>query len=562
LGRKDGRMAQLVIEQPGVPSITVPIGEGEVMIGREKTNQIFLVADEVSRHHAKLVGKGGRFFLVDLKSLNGTYVNKQRVVERLLKHMDEIWLGSKCRIVFRDDTNLVRREGRPESSILPQDIADIRSELNRVGNTMTLIGKRGATPPQPGQPVRADAASQSEVVRMGRAYRRLEALYEVSKAIASDFDLDKRLSRVLDTVIDALDADRGFIMLKDDHSTGLTVRIARQMGQDMEASSPSMGIAGRAAIDGEFVMMRDSESDSEFSGRASIIQQKILSAMCVPLEVEDRRFGSIYIDSKNSKHVFSDEDLELFASLATQAAMAIDNVRLYDKMLSSEKQRANLGRFLSPAIVDEVMKEGTSLELGGTKRLVTTMFCDIRGSTALGEKLEPDALVELLNEHFTAMTEIIFQFKGTLDKYIGDEIMVVFGSPITEPDDASRAVRAALAMQKRNDELNQARAAEGRPELQIGIGMNTGEAIAGLIGSPDRLEFTVIGDSVNTAKRFCDLAGPGQVVIGANTHDLVEAHVDARQMGSIMLKGKGAPVNAYEVLKSKEVLPGQRHANL
>lgn len=551
-------MAQLVIEQPGVPPITAPLGDGEHMIGREKTNHIVLVADEVSRHHAKLVGKGGRFFLIDLKSLNGTYVNKERVVERLLKHMDEIWLGSKCRIVFRDDTNLAKRGKTPPSAVLPQDIAQIRSELNRVGNNMTLIGKQGATP-QPGQ---KKDTTHSEVITMGRAYRRLEALYEVSKTIASSFDLDQRLATVLDTVIEALDADRGFIMLHDDDSKALRVRIARQMGQELQASSPSMGIAGRAAIDGEYVMMRDSGSDSEFSGRASIIQQKILSAMCVPLEVENRRFGSIYIDSQKASHVFSDEDLELFASLATQAAMAIDNVRLYDQMVASEKKRANLGRFLSPAIVDEVMKEDTRLELGGTKRTVTAMFCDIRGSTALGEKLSPSDLVEVLNEHFTAMTEIIFRYKGTLDKFIGDEIMVVFGSPITELDDAVRAVGAALAMQKRNEELNAVRAAEGRPTIDIGIGMNTGEAIAGLIGSPERLEFTVIGDSVNTAKRFCDLAGPGQVVVGAPTYTLVEGQVDARQMGSIMLKGKGAPVNAYEVLSSKEVLPGQRHANL
>jgi adenylate cyclase len=190
------------------------------------------------------------------------------------------------------------------------------------------------------------------------------------------------------------------------------------------------------------------------------------------------------------------------------------------------------------------------------------MFCDIRGSTTLGERLTPAELVDVLNEHFTAMTEIIFQYQGTLDKYIGDEIMVVFGSPITSPDDAQRAVRAALAMQTRNAELNQAREVEGRPTLDIGIGMNTGDAIAGLIGSPDRLEFTVIGDSVNTAKRFCDLAGPGQVVVGQSTFDHVQQSIEARQMGSILLKGKGMPVHAYEVVRARAITPQERHASL
>jgi adenylate cyclase len=297
--------------------------------------------------------------------------------------------------------------------------------------------------------------------------------------------------------------------------------------------------------------MVDASQDSPFAGRESIIRQRIASAMCVPLRIEDRLLGSIYLDTRRVGHKVTEEDLELFASLAAQSAMAIDNSRLYEQMVEAEKKRANLGRFLSPAIVDMVMREDTRLELGGAKRFVTTMFCDIRGFTPIAERTTPDQLVSLLNEHFTAMTEIVFGFHGTLDKYIGDEIMAVFGAPLSSDDDAIRAISAALAMQEANIALNAVRAAEQRPQFEMGIGIDTGEVIAGYIGSPDRMEFTVVGDRVNTARRLCSLAGPGQVVVGEATYRLVQPQVEARSIGTVMLKGKELPVHAFEVLRVK-----------
>jgi len=327
--------------------------------------------------------------------------------------------------------------------------------------------------------------------------------------------------------------------------------VARQMGQDLQAESPSMGIAGRAAIDGEPVLMNGAMEDSPFSGRESIIRQQIASAMCVPLKVEDRIFGSFYLDTRRIGHRFVEEDLELFASLAAQSALTIENSRLYEQAIEAEKKRSNLGRFLSPAIVDMVMREDAALELGGARRVVTTMFCDIRGFTLIAERTTPDQLVSLLNEHFTAMTEIIFRFHGTLDKFIGDEIMAVFGAPLSAPDDARRAICAALAMQEANAQLNQRRAAERQPVFEVGIGIDTGDVIAGYVGSPDRMEFTVVGDRVNTARRLCSLAGPGQVVVGESTFQLVRHEVEVRTIGTVLLKGKETPVHAFEIVRFK-----------
>lgn len=547
-------MPQLIIEQPGVPAMTVPLAGTDVNLGRAEDNDIVLVADEVSRHHATLHWRNGRMVLVDKKSMNGTYVNRQRVAERVLSHADEIWFGSKCRMVYRDDTVFGRESSEKEDggSKLLQDVNKIRAEMDRVGDNLTLIARKGRTP------VRTEAGttavqtvSQEELVKMSRAYHRLSALYRASREISSDFDLTRRLSNVLDTVMQVMDAERGFVLVREEGSQKLRVSVAREMGQDLAASSPSMGIAGKAAIDGEPVMMTDRMSDQEFGMRESIIVQRITSAMAVPLKIEDRVLGSIYVDTRRPGAAFNEEDLELFVSLAGQSAMAIYNVQLYQQMVSSEKRRANLCRFLSPAIVDQVMKEESSLELGGQKRTVTTLFCDIRGFTPIAERTPPHQMVGLLNEHFTAMTDIVFRYDGTLDKYIGDEIMAVFGAPIQQHDDAERAVMAALAFQARNAQLNIQRIAEGRSELNLGVGINTGEVIAGYIGSPMRMEFTVVGDEVNTARRFCDLAKGGQIVVGSETYEQVKDKVEVREIGNVKLEGKVIQVDAYEVVGLK-----------
>jgi adenylate cyclase len=420
--------------------------------------------------------------------------------------------------------------------------------MERVGNTMTLIGKAGATP-QPGGPKTEETpkAGDVDMVAMGRAFRRLEALYKATKLIASEFDLDNRLSSVLDTAMEVVEAERGFIMLRDEATGGLRMHVARAMGQDVNAGSPSMSVAGRAAIHGEPVLMSDRDNDSRFSGSESIIMQQIRSAMAVPLKVEDRILGSIYVDTRSLKNPFQEEDLELFASFAAQSAMAIDNVRLYEQMVEAEKRRANLGRFLSPSIVEAIVGEHQEMALGGTKRTVTTLFSDIRGFTSIAEKMTPEELIFMLNEHFTASTETVFLNEGTLDKYIGDCVMAVFGSPFEKPDDALRCVRAAMDMMKRNAELNEVRAKENRPQLQIGIGIDTGEVNSGLMGSPDRLEFAVVGDSVNTASRLCSKAEPGQVLIGERTYALVKDRVIVTPMGAFQLKGKEAGVQVYKV---------------
>jgi len=467
--------------------------------------------------------------------------------------MDEIWFGSRCHLVFRDDAQ--HASDHPSETPfaanpdLGKHLDKIREEMDRVGNSMTMLGR-----PSPAYVQDSDsgdvAATPEEIVKMSRAYRRLAAIHKASQIMASGFDLRERLARVLDMVMEIMQADRGFVMLREEGTNNLNVKVAREMGRELEASSPSMGIAGRAAIDGEEVLMVD-QKDSEFGMRESIIRSEIMSAMCVPLRIEDRILGSIYLDSRKLQVTFNEEDLELFASLASQSALAIDNVRLHEKVLNAEMKRQEFGRFLSPAIVDKIMSEERAVELGGQRARVSTLFCDIRGFTNTAERIAPADLVQLLNEYFTAMTEIIFQYQGTLDKYVGDEIMAIFGAPVQIENDALAAVSAAVAIQQLNAELNIVREKEGRNVIQLGIGIDSGEVTAGYFGSPMRMEYTVVGDRVNTASRFCSMAGPGQVIVGEETWSHIEGKVEGKLIGAVKLKGKELEVNAYEVTAIK-----------
>lgn len=542
-------MPLLIIEQHGVSTQTVPIGDKEIILGRSNDCDVILSAEEISRHHAKIFIKDGVYIIADLKSLNGTYVNRQRIVEHKLKHLDEIWLGSKCRMVFREDVPqkevaTLKEKDKHKSKYLNQ-VAHIQEEMEEVKNTLFKMSREQMESPL--QKTGEIATPSIDIKKISRSYRRLEALYKATQIMSSAHHLDSKLSQVLDLVIEVLGAERGFILLKDETKNALVTRVARAMGAGLEASSPSMGIASRSAVDGEPVLMMDRSANVEFGNRESVITRKITSAMCVPLRIEDRILGSIYIDTIKKKAFFDEDDLELFCSMGNQIAFAIENAQLNQKMIEEERKRDNFRRFLPDVVVEQILSEGSALQLGGNKKRVTTMFCDIRGSSQLAEKLSPQELLLLLNEHFTAMTEIIFAWNGTLDKYIGDEIMAVFGAPIATGDDAYSAVCAALDILKRNEELNVLRISEGKPAFQLGIGIETGEVIAGFIGSPKRMEYTVVGDRVNSAKRLCDMANPGTVVVGSETWAELKGRVRGSPIGTFKVKNREQFIVAYEV---------------
>jgi adenylate cyclase len=204
-------------------------------------------------------------------------------------------------------------------------------------------------------------------------------------------------------------------------------------------------------------------------------------------------------------------------------------------------------RYVAREVVDEILKAPETLVLKGERREVTVLFCDIRGFTPMAERLPPEEVVTLLNEFYELMIDTTFKHEGTLDKFLGDAVMAIFGAPIQHEDHALRAIRTAVAMQTRVAELSRRRQAKGKDPIAVGIGISAGEVVAGTVGTEERMEYTVIGDSVNLAARLEQNAKPGQILISHRTYRKVEDLVDARPLGTSKVKGKEEEVSVYEV---------------
>jgi adenylate cyclase len=222
--------------------------------------------------------------------------------------------------------------------------------------------------------------------------------------------------------------------------------------------------------------------------------------------------------------------------------------RMARSLREKEMIKRAFTRYVAREVVEEILKDPENLVLSGERRQVTVLFCDVRGFTPMSERLAPEEVVLLLNDFYTLMIETTFKYDGTLDKFLGDAVMAVFGAPMAHPDHSARAIRTALAMQEGITGLNDRRVRDGKEAISVGIGVSAGEAVAGTVGTEDRMEYTVIGDSVNLAARLESNAKPGQILISHRTYERVRDLVDARPLGRIRVKGKEEEVEVYEVL--------------
>jgi len=222
--------------------------------------------------------------------------------------------------------------------------------------------------------------------------------------------------------------------------------------------------------------------------------------------------------------------------------------RMARSLREKEMIKRAFTRYVAREVVEEILKDPENLVLSGERRQVTVLFCDVRGFTPLSERLSPEEVVLLLNDFYNLMIETTFKYDGTLDKFLGDAVMAVFGAPMAHPDHSARAIRTALAMQEGIGGLNERRVRDGKEAIAVGIGVSAGEAVAGTVGTEDRMEYTVIGDSVNLAARLESNAKPGQILISHRTYERVRDLVEARPLGRIRVKGKEEEVEVYEVL--------------
>ncbi|MBI3585291.1 MAG: GAF domain-containing protein [Nitrospinae bacterium] len=384
----------------------------------------------------------------------------------------------------------------------------------------------------------------------------LNTLSEISRNINSILDLDPLLKVVMHNATEVMKAEVSSVLLIDEDEKELIFRIALgEKGEKVKKIKLKVGegIAGWVAKTGKPIIVNDVKNEPRFNQRVDRKTGfKTRSILCVPLYSKEKMIGVIQVINKHENLPFTKEDEELLNTFACHAAIAIENAKLYENIREEERKRGIYQRFLSPQIVDEIMNKAKTISLGGRRQNVTILFSDIRGFTEITEAKPPEYIVDLLNEYFAEMIDVIFKYGGTLDKFIGDGLMAVFGTPIYYKDHAKRGVAAALEMQEKLKALNMRNRKRGFVELAVGIGVNTGSVIAGNIGSEKRMEYTVVGNGVNIASRLEGLAQGGQILITESTYnELKGLKLDVEKLKQVQVRGKRGAMDIYQVKSIK-----------
>lgn len=523
-------------------------------IGRAPDNTVVLDDPRASRYHAHIKSADdGSFMIIDgaviqgqlRRSANKVFINGGPVVEHQLKDGDRVTIGAST----------IRFEQPAE-----ERTTDVRYDDKPLGHTQLLISANDvmSTVLRAKEEVIAASPQRDKVLEsLQRKANILSALYEMSKTLGSVFDLNAIFEKATDVIFRSTPADRVVALLAEPGLDGnlddpkLTPIAMRARDNKLEAHARRLSI-GRTITrkvmkDRVALLSQDAASDEQFAGVDSIVSQGVRSTICAPLVAETRVHGALYADRLDPFAAFKPDDLELISAVAAQTAIAVENARSHERLAREEVARANYSRFLPEYVVKQMLENPESFKLGGVSQTITILFADIRGFTRISEHAPPERIVNLLNRYFSAMTDIIFAHGGTLDKYLGDGLMSLFGAPTTTPDDANNAINAAVAMQRRILGINQELRDEGLPEIGVGMGLHTGEAVVGYIGSERRSEYTAIGDTVNTASRLESNALSGQILISDATAKAAHTRYNLKPREPITVKNRQQPVVLWEV---------------
>jgi adenylate cyclase len=531
----------------GSEDITYRIEKDETVIGRSPQADVVLTHFGVSRFHARLTRQKDQFLIKDLESRNGTRVNGIPVKEGLVSAGDRITLGefvldlrrlSDERVVISDEKGFEQEEG---TVIRPLDEIEKYLGESQVLAVPQPRAETGSVLEAPRKKEVVDHAERSSKIWM--------TLTQVAKTLISTDRLEEILDKVMDLVFTHVPAERGVIGLYEGEGRGvLQPKIVRHRQKDVENDEIviSKTITERAREDKVAILTSDAMVDPRFAGGHSIMLLGIRSAMCVPLWNKDNVIGIIYVDNAIQAGSFTPFDLDLLTALANYAAVGIERAMLNKKIQEERAARSKLERYHAPGIVESILKSTNEQSLVVQERNVSVCFTDLVGFTSMSESLEPQQVALLLSEFFTEMVDIIFKHEGTLDKYIGDCIMSIFGAPIPQPDHALRAVRTALEMHEALREMN-VRRTDGF-QFEVRTAINSGKVVAGDVGCMRRMDYSVLGDTVNTAARLEKIGQPGQIVIGEETYLTVKDQFVIEHIGTYSLKGRKKKMNAYCVI--------------
>ncbi len=512
----------------------------------------------------------------------------------------------------------------------------------------------------------------SDLTAQAKEHQQLTALAKSAEVINSTLDLTEVLNQVMDMIISLTGAERSFLMLLDEETGEMEFKVARNLDRETISGSSfeiSRTIVNTVAREGEPVVTTNAQADPRFRAQESVVSYSLRSILCVPLKAKDKVTAVIYADNRIKTGLFTEADRNLLATFANQAAVAIENARLFESVIIAknlmdnvfasitsgvittdeddhitlfnraaetilnmqaelcvdvpytqvlptlgdalsdlvenvkkteepvvafelepqlsgrgqvslsmnlaplkdandetlgvaivmddltekrrfERERAMVKRYLPSELVDSLasLKE---LHLGGAREEVSIFFADIRGFTTYSEQHDPEQVVEALNTYFSLAHQAIRSNDGIVDKYMGDAVMAHYNTPLlSQPDHAWLAVKTAWETKKIIEEYH--RTVKAGARLEFGIGVNTGEAVAGNVGAQDQMEYTLIGDAVNVAKRLQESAKPSQILLGQRTYELVKDRVVVKELPPVQVKGRTAFEQVYELTDLKE----------
>lgn len=519
--------------QEGEEVRRLSLEEGRYRIGRASDNEIVLKDFSVSRRHARVELRGDGWWIVDEGSTNGLKLNGGYVNEARLGEGDRVQIGNFELRFHATPPSLVADVG---SSTFLRPLEAFREDFQLEGTET---------------PHKGVSAASSHRERV------LEALAQVARTLLEVEELEPVLEKVMEAIFAQLPADRAYVLLFTPEGTA-ELRIARSRGgANLEEAPVSQTILDLVARQKVAVLTSDAQVDERFAAGLSVRLHQIRSAMCAPLWHRDSVIGVLFVDTPLVTGCFTTEHLDILTALANYSAVAIDRARLNDSIREERRVRERLCRYHSPAVVEVIVDRKRA---GDTDRIetreVSVLFADIVGFTSRCEHMQPTEVARFLAEFFSLASESVFEFGGTIDKFIGDAVMAFFGAPLPQPDHAERAVRAALGIRRRLARWNEARRASGLDEVEVRAAINSGLVVVGEIGSEMRVDYTVLGNTVNVAARLEELvAQPGQIVVGEQTYNAIGHLFPAEHLGEVSLRGLQGRLNTFRI--RAEDLPGE-----
>lgn len=540
---------QLRIQAEGYPERIVVVDQGEFVIGRLPECSLSLQMTQISRYHARIKRRQQAWILEDLGSTNGTYLNHVRITEsQTIRQGDLIRLGhASILVTFQnvtlDETTDLQADQWGSGRTILRNAEDLKEQW--------LQGEEG----------------YGHQPHTETAIARLKELVDIVKQLSSAESIEAIFRLTRNVIFQELPGLERLALLIDIRGNGkleLLSAAAQSLPDNHPAIRTSAWISQSVCqkVFKERVALKsvDAQSDQRFAGEDSILAKGIRGVLAVPLWDQTKVVGVLYGDAHlklDESEPLTDDDLSFFSTIGHLLAASVQRWLLSRRLQEQAQIRQKLERYHSPAVVHQLISVGAlkNGRLPPREAEISILFADIVNFTPIAEQSSPSAIADLLNVFFEEMLHSVFAQGGTLDKFIGDCIMAFFGAPEPQIDHAERAIATAMGMLNRLDQLNLQNI--WPQPIQLRVAVNSGKAFVGDVGSSQRVDYTVLGGTVNLAARLETICPPGECVITDATYQAIgDRHQDLFiPMGAGRFKGIDRPIQVYRTQRHRHPKP-------